>query len=129
MADPGAYSENAMTPRARRDSSGSPRYAFANWLFLRLLGVVYLFAFWSLAQQVQLLNGHDGILPASEYLSEARVWADASGIGWDRYRLLPTVFWFGTSDWFLQIVPVAVTRSQSRRVRCVTKCTRLLSDR
>ena len=96
-----------MTPRARRDSSGSPRYAFANWLFLRLLGVVYLFAFWSLAQQVQLLIGHDGILPASEYLSEARVWADASGIGWDRYRLLPTVFWLGTSDRFLQIVPVA----------------------
>src|SRR3954468_6094445 len=33
-------------------------------LFLRVLGAVYLLAFWSLSMQVAGLIGHDGILPA-----------------------------------------------------------------
>jgi lipase maturation factor 1 len=87
-------------------SDRSSRYAVATWLFLRLVGLVYLFAFWSLAQQVQLLIGHDGILPAADYMSEARVWAEGTGVGWERYRLLPTVFWVGTSDELLKAVPI-----------------------
>jgi len=39
-------------------------YALARWWFLRLLGLVYLVAFWSLATQILGL-GHNGILPAS----------------------------------------------------------------
>ena len=81
-------------------------YATAGWAFLRLLGVVYLFAFWSLAQQVTGLIGHDGILPASEYLENVRTWADDTGVGLDRYRLVPTVFWIGTGDRVLQGVAV-----------------------
>ena len=76
-------------------------YADASWIFLRLLGVVFLFAFWSLALQTQGLIGHDGILPVGEYMADARVWADANSVGIGRYRLLPTIFWFGTSDAFL----------------------------
>ena len=83
-----------------------PTYATARWLVLRLLGVVYLFAFWSLAQQVIGLIGHDGILPAAEYMASVREFADASGIGVDRYRLVPTLCWFGTSDLFLQTLPL-----------------------
>ena len=45
---------------ARRRST----YALARWWFLRLLGVVYLVAFWSLATQILGLVGHNGILPA-----------------------------------------------------------------
>lgn len=77
-------------------------YARANWVFLRLLGFVYLFAFWSLAQQVTGLIGPDGILPAADYIAAVRTWADESGIGLDRYRLLPTLGWLSTSDRFLQ---------------------------
>jgi predicted DCC family thiol-disulfide oxidoreductase YuxK len=77
-----------------------PTYALATWAFLRLLGLVYLVAFLSLATQIVGLVGHDGILPASLYMDNARrVLADA---GLDRFRLLPTLTWFSASDVFLR---------------------------
>src|SRR5439155_15033016 len=77
-----------------------PTYARASWAFLRLLGLVYLIAFASLATQILGLVGHDGILPASLYMDSARtVLAD---YGVDRYRVLPTLTWLGTSDRFLE---------------------------
>ncbi len=79
-----------------------PSYALAGWLFLRLLGIVYLVAFWSLAVQTRGLIGHDGILPAGEYIAAVTRWADAQHVGLDRFRVLPTLFWFGTSDRFLE---------------------------
>jgi hypothetical protein len=88
-------------------SSGSTStYATANWLFLRLIGVVYLFAFWSLALQTRGLIGHDGILPAAEYMAAVRNAADANGIGLDRYRLVPTLCWLASSDRFLEALTV-----------------------
>ena len=44
-------------------TTGSPTFAKARWLFLRLLGAVYLAAFWSLASQISGLVGPAGILP------------------------------------------------------------------
>ncbi len=79
-----------------------PTYATATWLFLRLIGVAYLFAFWSLGQQILGLIGHDGILPAAEYMADVKDWVDATGVGFDRYRLVPTLCWLATSDAFLQ---------------------------
>ena len=81
-------------------------YARAAWLFRRLLGIVYLVAFWSLAGQILGLVGHDGILPAGDYMNRARAWAEAGNIGLDRFRILPTLFWISTSDGFLQAVCV-----------------------
>jgi hypothetical protein len=43
-----------------------PTYARATWLFLRLLGLTYLLAFWSLHAQILGLIGHAGILPAAD---------------------------------------------------------------
>jgi hypothetical protein len=87
-------------------SSAGPRdpatYATAAWLFLRLLGVIYFIAFWSLAVQVVGLVGHDGILPARLYMDGARAFVASEGIGVDRYRLLPTLGWISTSDAFLR---------------------------
>jgi lipase maturation factor 1 len=74
----------------------------AGWLFGRLLGIVYLVAFWSLARQVVGLIGHDGILPARTYMVGAREWASAEHVGIDRFRLLPTLCWISTSDAFLE---------------------------
>ena len=65
---------------------------------MRLLGVVYLAAFWSLATQIVGLIGHDGILPAAEYMDRARAFVAAENIGLDRYRLLPTLCWLSASD-------------------------------
>src|SRR4029453_18007703 len=67
-----------------------------------MLGVVYLFAFWSLAQQVHGLVGHDGILPAQEFLDTVGRWADVRQLGIDRFRFVPTLCWFSTSDAFLE---------------------------
>ena len=80
----------------------SSSYAIAGWLFLRILGLVYLAAFWSLAVQTRGLIGHDGILPAREWLVAATAWADAQGVGLDRFHLFPTLCWFATSDGFLE---------------------------
>lgn len=69
-------------------------YLIGRWLFLRLLGLVYLIAFASLWVQIEGLVGSDGILPVADYLDriEARV-------GTERYWRLPTLLWFGDS-WF-----------------------------
>ena len=62
-------------------------------LFLRLLGLVYLVAFASLAFQIRGLVGEHGILPAARFLD----WAH-SIYGAGAYRLLPTFFWLDASD-------------------------------
>jgi lipase maturation factor 1 len=77
------------------------RYALTTWLFLRLLGVVYLAAFWSLAVQARGLIGDGGILPVRMTMAGARAYVAAAHLGADRFRLLPTLFWWTTSDQFL----------------------------
>jgi predicted DCC family thiol-disulfide oxidoreductase YuxK len=74
-----------------------PSYALATWLFLRVLGLVYLAAFASLGLQILGLVGHDGILPADSYMAGAR-----QLVASDRWRLLPTLAWVSTSDPFLR---------------------------
>jgi hypothetical protein len=77
-------------------------YAVTSWIFIRLLGLAYLFAFWSLAQQVLGLIGHDGILPAADYMAALRSAMESRQIGWARFHLLPTLCWWSTSDAFLE---------------------------
>jgi len=69
------------------------RYALVSWVFLRLLGGIYIAAFASLGVQILGLIGHDGILPAGDYLQAAR-----QAIGNSAYRYLPTLFWLNSSD-------------------------------
>src|SRR6185295_5568937 len=71
-------------------------------MFLRLLGLTYLLAFWSLHTQVLGLIGHDGILPAAEYMNRAREFVAAEHVGLDRFRLLPTLCWLSAGDAFLR---------------------------
>lgn len=68
-------------------------FHLTNCLFLRLLGLVYLFAFLSLGLQADGLIGSGGIAPASRYLG-----AVAEALGGRAYFRLPTVFWAGSSD-------------------------------
>jgi lipase maturation factor 1 len=78
--------------------AGPRTYAFASWLFLRLLGFVYLTAFVSLAKQIRGLAGAGGILPAAEVL------ASNGHMGINRFWRLPTVCWLSTSDRFLLLL-------------------------
>ena len=73
-------------------------YSLSRRLFLRLLGVVYLVAFASLAVQVAGLVGERGLLPAGPFLE----WAH-SIYGREAYRLLPTLFWLGADNVSLQL--------------------------
>jgi len=77
------------------------RYALTTWLFLRVLGVAYLAAFSSLAIQARGLIGDGGILPVRLTMAGARTYVAATQLGADRFRLLPTLFWWSTSDQFL----------------------------
>jgi len=79
----------------------APSYFLTRWLFLRALGLVWLVAFLSLGTQVNGLIGHDGILPADQYMAAIKQSCDAHGIGLDRYHLVPTLCWWGTSNVFL----------------------------
>src|SRR5581483_6251252 len=56
------------------------RYSTARWVFFRLLGVTYLFAFWSLSGQIVGLVGQSGILPAG-YSDGALRAACLGGVG------------------------------------------------
>jgi hypothetical protein len=77
----------AMTPET---SNG---YRLVSALFLRLLGIIYLIAFVSIAQQVEGLAGSQGILPFAEKLAFLETQP-----GIDYYFKLPNVFWLNASD-------------------------------
>ncbi len=79
----------APTPLDRlRQWLGPPRrYAITRSVLLRLLGVIYLFAFLGLTRQVLPLLGSHGLTPAADLLAaEDHPWG------------LPTLFWIDCSD-------------------------------
>jgi lipase maturation factor 1 len=75
----------------------------SRWIFLRVLGLIYLSAFVSLWVQLDGLVGSSGILPAERLMELAR--AQLGG----RPHLLPTLLWFGASDTFLHVLTGAGT--------------------
>ncbi len=81
-----------------------PTFSLASWLFMRLLGVAYFFAFLSLALQILGLMGSNGILPARGFLEmvEARV-------GAERYWFFPTLAWLNSSDAALRAMSIGGT--------------------
>ena len=67
------------------------------WLFLRVLGLIYFSAFYSLFFQIRGLIGTDGILPAERYLPQV-----AESLGpWERFWYAPTLLWFSTTSHML----------------------------
>ncbi|HZD58107.1 MAG TPA: lipase maturation factor family protein [Anaerolineales bacterium] len=77
-------------------------FVIVRWVFLRLLGVIYLIAFASFTLQVGGLIGNKGILPASEYLDAIHRSLGAKG-----YYLFPTLAWINTGDAFLKGLCIA----------------------
>jgi predicted DCC family thiol-disulfide oxidoreductase YuxK len=76
-----------------------PRYDLVSFLFLRLLGLVYLSAFVSFAVQAQGLIGSHGILPVAQLVD-----AVTGRVGPERFFLMPMVFWLTDSDVAIQAV-------------------------
>jgi predicted DCC family thiol-disulfide oxidoreductase YuxK len=75
-----------------------PEHKLVSSVFLRLLGIIYLCAFVSLGTQISGLLGGNGILPAHQFMTSARMQLDQGGIGVARYWMLPTLCWFGSGD-------------------------------
>ncbi len=73
-----------------------PRYAFAAWVFTRLVGLAYFFAFGALIFQWKGLWGRQGILPVQLYLTALK-----SHFGLKAYFLSPTLCWIFRQDAFL----------------------------
>lgn len=89
---------NAWTPRflcwcAGPCPAGPPGYLLPGWLFLRVLGLIYFSAFYSLVFQIRGLLGPNGVLPAGAYLKEV-----TNFLGSSRYWYAPTLLWLDSSD-------------------------------
>ena len=80
-----------------------PSYFLTRRIFLSALGAIYLIAFVSFWTQIDGLIGHNGILPANQYMAVVKQQCDLQGIGADRFHLLPTLCWFDSSDGFLHL--------------------------
>jgi Lipase maturation factor len=68
-------------------------YELTRFAVLRLLALVYLAAFLSLAWQLEPLFGARGLLPAAQFLAQERARLGGSAV-WRE----PTIFWLGCSD-------------------------------
>jgi predicted DCC family thiol-disulfide oxidoreductase YuxK len=78
------------------------KFARVEWIFLRLLAIIYLAAFASLAVQITGLIGARGILPLGGYLAAVTRTLGARG-----YWSMPTIFWLAHGDWFIQAASIA----------------------
>jgi predicted DCC family thiol-disulfide oxidoreductase YuxK len=74
-------------------------YGKVSWLFLRLLGLIYLAAFVSFGVQALGLIGSQGILPLADEL-QTMTTQDGTRAWW----LYPNVFWLNDSDTAIRIV-------------------------
>jgi len=74
-------------------------FGYASWIFLRLLGLIYLIAFLSFGVQASGLIGSYGILPAAEFLRAAREY-----LGTARFWSVPTVLWLNASDAMIRTI-------------------------
>src|SRR3984957_15724019 len=78
------------------------KFARTEWLFLRLLALIYMIAFASLTVQITGLIGSGGVLPLGGYLRAVSKTLGARGY-WD----MPTIFWLAHGDGFLKAASIA----------------------
>jgi len=74
-------------------------YILTRWLYLRLLGLIYLSAFGSYAFQIIGENGSHGVQPTQDLLTTVY-----QNYGWEGFWIYPTVTWINCSDLALQII-------------------------
>lgn len=81
---------------------GGPKehsFVLARWLFVKVLGAVYFFAFLSFFIQSAGLVGSEGILPAENFLAAVR-----ENMGPVSFWSFPTLAWFNASDALIQFL-------------------------
>src|SRR5437763_16042511 len=73
----------------------SRSYWLTRFVLLRLLGLVYVAAFISLARQILPLIGHDGLLPADVFLDRLARHFGSRVAG---FLAMPSLFWLDVGD-------------------------------
>ena len=76
-----------------------PGHLWPRWIVLRVLGLIYFSAFYSLLFQIKGLIGPNGILPAADYLQ-----AVSAALHLQSYWTVPTLLWFGASNGALMML-------------------------
>src|SRR5258706_816139 len=84
-----------LSERWRSRQGGTPSYWLTRFVILRLLGLVYFFAFFSLARQVLPLIGSRGLLPADLFMQRLET-AIGSRLG--GFLQFPGPFWLHAAD-------------------------------
>ncbi|TLY32617.1 MAG: lipase maturation factor family protein [Ignavibacteria bacterium] len=88
----------AALPRILRGNEPEPpTYDTVRWIFLRVIGLIYLVAFLSLGAQILGLIGEDGILPAQQFFRAVRE-SYGAGAAWR----FPSLGLLGAGDTVLQ---------------------------
>jgi len=82
-------------------SKATSGYWLTRFVFMRLMGFIYFFAFLSLALQVIPLIGDTGLLPADNFLDS---YGSRFSSKVDAFISLPSIFWAGSSDNALLII-------------------------
>lgn len=80
------------------DSRRVRTYWLTRFLILRLLGLIYVVGFLTLVHQGIPLIGHDGLLPADQYLERLDSQFGSRG---NAFLQVSTIFWIDASDGFL----------------------------
>jgi hypothetical protein len=80
---------------------GRDTYWLTRFVILRMMGFVYLIAFYVAARQLAPLIGADGLTPVSLYFHRM---VENYG-SWDAFWMLPSIFWINCSDTWLHVVP------------------------
>lgn len=75
-----------------------PDLVWVRYFFLRALALIYLAAFVSLNSQILGLAGHNGIVPADQFMSQVRTYADQQKLGLSRYFVEPSLCWISVTD-------------------------------
>jgi hypothetical protein len=83
-----------------------PTWVFTRFFFLRLLGLLYFVAFFSLYNQLLPLLGSRGLLPIERFLRAVEIHFGSSGAAITK---LPTLFWLGSSDGLLTLMALVGT--------------------
>lgn len=78
---------------------GPPCYDLVSFVFLRLLGLIYLSAFVSFGVQALGLIGSHGILPIADLVKLI-----GNSAGAERFFVMPMLFWINSSDLAIRLV-------------------------
>jgi uncharacterized membrane protein YphA (DoxX/SURF4 family) len=89
-----AFAQRAVRWWVGPGPNGAAGHLLSRWLFLRVLGVIYFSAFYSLLFQIRGMLGPSGLLPAGSYLQEV----GKAMPGAVHFWYAPTLLWFNSSN-------------------------------